>query len=106
MSEWEIKFLGWMKKGVLNCRDLEIAQEGMQLLMEYAAEMGPTSTTLSGFVVEMETYTELVNLLKEEKKIKAIKRFKDVTGAGLKESKYAIDDLEKELRIEGVLPTS
>ncbi len=36
---------------------------------------------------------ELKNLIKEGKKVKAIKRYREVTGFGLKESKEYIDSL-------------
>lgn len=104
MSNWERKFLYWIKKAVVNCRDTKIAQEGLQLLMDYSAEQGPLSTTIGGFEIDIEVYSELVNYLKDDYKIKAIKKFREATGSGLKEAKESIEDLQDELMREGVLP--
>lgn len=41
---------------------------------------------------------ELIDLLKEGKKIKAVKRYREVTGHGLKESKDYIDSLDISIR--------
>ncbi|MCZ0702954.1 ribosomal protein L7/L12 [Natronobacillus azotifigens] len=41
---------------------------------------------------------ELIDLLKEGKKIKAVKRYREVTGCGLKESKEYIDTLDLSIR--------
>ena len=38
---------------------------------------------------------ELKNLIKEGKKVKAVKRYREVTGLGLKESKEYVDSLEQ-----------
>ena len=104
MSNWERKFLHWIKKAVINCRDIKVAQEGLQLLMDYSSEQGLLSTTIGGFEIDIEVYSKLVDHLKNVEKIRAIKKFREVTGSGLKEAKEAIEDLQDELVREGVLP--
>ena len=50
------------------------------------------------------TDSEIRELLLAGKKIEAIKQYREASGLGLKESKDAVETIEKELRKTGLLP--
>jgi ribosomal protein L7/L12 len=55
-------------------------------------------------IVNEMTDNEIRELLLAGKKIEAIKQYREASGLGLKESKDAVEAIEKELRKTGQLP--
>ena len=54
-------------------------------------------TNISGHKVNVKQYKLLVQLMRDDRKINAIKEFRSIAGIGLKEAKYAMDDFQMEL---------
>lgn len=104
MLSWEQKFAEWTKQAVVSCSNTQLAQLGVELLMDYSAEKGPVVVIVGDASISISLYTELVDYLKERKKIQAIKRFREESGLGLKASKEAMDKLEGELLMSGEIP--
>jgi len=84
----------FLKKVILSNVDLETRKEALNLLVEKAYN----HNVIGGIKVSSNDYEEIVGFIKSYEKIKAIKKFKDISfGLGLKECKDAIDSLTEHL---------
>jgi len=66
--------------------------------VDHTARQDEEAVKLSPTGLDAETEAEIRTLVRHDRKIEAIKRYREATGMGLKESKDAIDAYEAEWR--------
>ena len=72
--------------------DKEVNKESA---LELYVELLPScqKKSIGGYEVKIDVYDDIMEDLREDRKISAIKKFRNATGAGLKESKDIIESL-------------
>ena len=70
-------------------RTYDLGQKFNWILNKYVEENIPS---YNGYTLDISVVKEISDLLKNRRKINAIKEFRRATGAGLKDAKYLIDE--------------
>jgi hypothetical protein len=91
--ERQIQCIEYLRDIVLSDADRDVKERGLDILLGIASDEDGKSR-IGEYEVEYSQYSEIVDLLIQRKKIQAIKRLREITGEGLKDTKTAIDKLE------------
>jgi len=97
-----LEALDFVKELIL-CND--VSKETKEQALYFMLKNAPKVKKMKDFNLTYKTLHEIVVHLENERKIKAIKLFREVTGKELLESKNLIDEYIEDLRKEGILTT-
>lgn len=80
---------------------LAVSRRNQELLEQLVGEQGDTTWTQPSVPAVRDSFgasPQIIDLIQRDKKIQAIKVYREQTGAGLAEAKQAVERLERELR--------
>ena len=75
----------------------QLSSTGLKEAKDYVDQLGQVSVQLSFEEVIRDYEGELRDMLRNKRKIQAIKRVRQLTGTGLKEAKDFVENIEKDM---------
>jgi len=86
-AETEAKLISFVRTVAISGVDPNMCSDALDLLLEMQSGV----RTIGDFRISPSQYMEITNFIHAQQKIRAIKALRQATGAGLKDSKEAID---------------